>query len=318
MSELRIKSDAAEMLAEEIDISDVVDAIGLKRKGKKFLICPGTMSGKHNDRNIGNCCILSRNNVVKCYSCGRTFSVVGLLMESGKTFQESVSMLAEMTGHPDRFYESAGRSGKKSSLYLSKQEREVIGLKNGKLFSYYPCKRILEDRAPHQVPDPVTIEPLQYVIQHADYDDLVLNSEEEQKLLARKCAVCSYIYFKEAMERLSLTGGWQNYMQFLGYAYGTERAQSYGNSLYGDFRAALMERLEDIKTLAVRKLFRSEEEFLQAVYEKSQSGQYLWEDSKAKINKNSYPRRKQTLPPVTADEVYPEFLYEGLFSERVV
>lgn len=126
----KFKDYAKDNLRYEVPIEDVISVLGIETDNRKHIICPNP---NHNDTSFGSCVINRRWNTAHCFACGKTFDNISLLQLSGRYFNESLGILADMTGHPDDFYEEDEETDedKKESekhIWLTKKQKDLLGI----------------------------------------------------------------------------------------------------------------------------------------------------------------------------------------------
>lgn len=126
----KFKEYAKDNLKYEVPIEDVISILGIDTDNKKHIICP---NHDHHDTSFGSCVINRRLNNAHCFACGETFDNISLLQLSGRSFKESLDILAKMTGHPDDFYEKIEESNEKKKIqekyiWLTKKQKKLLGI----------------------------------------------------------------------------------------------------------------------------------------------------------------------------------------------
>lgn len=117
-------------LKDEADIAAVVSYLQLevKKKGNAYFItCPNP---EHNDTHPTNCYYKDGWNHVYCWVCGNITNAVNLIMlVNHVSYGEACDILWEISGCPDWYYEKK-QKGKKKRFVLSREDAELIGLRN--------------------------------------------------------------------------------------------------------------------------------------------------------------------------------------------
>lgn len=143
MASFYFDKDAKRRINESVSALDVVHLLGVptKRIGNRLsILCP---SPEHSDNNFGSCSIDSKGNCY-CYVCRKRFTPIDMMMDiGGYSLYDAVTALAEYTGCQSEYV--AKNLPKESPLMLSKEEKELLGLKGyGRSYRIIGCS----DRKP--------------------------------------------------------------------------------------------------------------------------------------------------------------------------
>lgn len=105
---LYITDEEKQDLIDSVDISELLDDLGIERKkvGSHYsILCP---CPNHIDKRRGNCIVYPHN--VYCYGCGKSYDAIGLVSQTMNIdTYESVCYLAEFLNRADEFEQRGKR-----------------------------------------------------------------------------------------------------------------------------------------------------------------------------------------------------------------
>ena len=179
--------------ARNVPIEDVLNAVGIIPTSRGYFSCPDP---DHKDNNP-SCHIYRKINRCKCFSCGRSFGPIDIIMaRENRTFPDAVIRVLEIGG-----IRAEGKAKEKPGFRLpTKKEMEILGIHTNPVYVTVNITDVKPDKERYitEPENEFTGNPGGYIIMKpADYNPTAFFAEnpDEAYMLIRGKALEKYRHY---------------------------------------------------------------------------------------------------------------------------